>query len=279
MSDLENAPNMNSDVELNPSSVGSNVVEQKSGTESSPVETPELSLEERVQNLENTVKVNEQEITRLTALVETTKSAVNDARNEVRKKLGLESETIEEDPQSVISDKDRLKKLQDQQDVLEKQKEDLISQQEKEKLIEEEKGKILQQKLNKLFEEFQALNLEDLQQLIGIGRTVAGSISESKSMGSLNPEVAQSLARAFREGIKLLPKILEAEPDLLGKFDEQLTEEATKNVEEKLEAEKQEMKNKQVKKEKPEGSESEISQGEATTKSNPIEGVNTENLK
>ena len=68
MPDLENAPNMNSSVELNPSNVGSNFAEQKSGTESSPAETPELSLEERVKNLEKEAETNQQDTDRLKVL-------------------------------------------------------------------------------------------------------------------------------------------------------------------------------------------------------------------
>ena len=75
---------------------------------------------------------------------------------------------------------------------------------------------------------------------------------ESKSMGSLNPEVAQSLAKAFKEGIKLLPQILEAHPDLLKKFDEDITKEATENVDKKLEEEKQKKEEKKKKEENPE---------------------------
>jgi Skp family chaperone for outer membrane proteins len=72
-------------------------------------------------------------------------------------------------------------------------------------------------------------------------------------MGSLDPEVAQSLAKAFKEGIRLLPKILEALPDLLKEFDKDLTKEATERVDKKLEEEKKKMEEEeQKKKEKPE---------------------------
>jgi hypothetical protein len=284
MSALESVPNTNTSVELNPGNVGSSVAEQKFVPEISPTETPELSPEERKENLESSNKANEQKITRLTASIEATRSAVNDARNKVREKLGLEPEILKEDPQSVVADKDRLKKLQDEKVALGKQKEELVSQQEKEKLIKKEKGIILQQKLDELFEEFEALNPRDLENILQSEKTLLGLNVESKSMGFLSPEVAQPLARAFKEGIKLLPKILEAQPDLLKNFDQQLTEEATKNVEEKLEVEKQKIENNKVKEKnpeelKPESLDGEISQGEAVPKSNPIEGGNTENPK
>lgn len=42
------------------------------------------------------------------------------------------------------------------------------------------------------------------------------------------------LARAFKEGIKLLPKILEVAPYILKKFDDELTQEAAERVESRL---------------------------------------------
>jgi len=208
-------------------------------SESAPI--AELSLEERVSNLEDETTENKKEIDRLTASVAKTKADVNAARNEVRAKMGLAPEETEEDPQSALSNKDRLKKLQDEQKNLEKQKEELVSQQEKEQLIRAEKEKILQSKLNELFEEFKGMNAGDLESIFTTGKTPEGRVFESRSLGSLEPEVALSLAKAFKEGMAVLPKILEVLPDLLKQFDEQLTEQATKNVEAELESEKQKM--------------------------------------
>jgi len=181
------------------------------------------------------MEARQQKMTRLTESIEGTKAKVNEARE----KLGLPPD--EEEPPSTFSEKDKLEKLKAEQEALEKQKEELISQQEKEQLIREEKEKILQEKLDELFKEFEALNPRDFESIFKSGKTREGGNVESKSMGSLDPEIAQSLAKTFREGIKLLPKILEALPELLKKFDEDLMKEATECVDKKLEAEKQKM--------------------------------------
>ncbi|MBI1975367.1 MAG: hypothetical protein HYS57_03335, partial [Parcubacteria group bacterium] len=110
--------------------------------------------------------------------------------------------------------------------------------QEKERLIREAKEKILQEKLDELFGEFEALSSLDFESIFQSGKTLTGRSFESKSMGLLDAEVAQSLAKAFREGIKLLPKILEVLPELLKQFDEGLTWEAAERVDKKLEEEK-----------------------------------------
>ena len=181
------------------------------------------------------MEARQQKMTRLTESIEGTKAKVNKARE----KLGLPPD--EEEPPSTFSEKDKLEKLKAEQEALEKQKEELISQQEKEQLIREEKEKILKEKLDELFKEFEALNPRDFESIFKSGKTREGGNVESKSMGSLDPEIAQSLAKTFREGIKLLPKILEALPELLKKFDEDLMKEATECVDKKLEAEKQKM--------------------------------------
>ena len=160
------------------------------------------------------------------------------------------AEKPELSPEEQLKNKEKLEKLQAEQKALEKQKEKLISQQKKERLIREEKEKILQEKLDELFKGFEALTPRDFESIFKSGRTREGRNVESASMGELDPEVAQSLAKAFKEGIKLLPKILEALPELLKKFDEDLTKEATERVEQKLEEEKK-MEEKQPKEEKP----------------------------
>ena len=241
-------------------------------------EKPELSPEEQLKNLEGEAEARQQEITRLNESVEGTKAKLN----EVREKLGLPP--TEEEPPSISSEKDKLEKLQAEQKALEKQKEELIRQQEKERLIREEKEKILQEKLDEVFKEFEGLNPRDFESIFKNGKTYEGRIVESKSMGSLDPEVAQSLARAFKEGIKLLPKILEALPELLKKFDEDLTKEATERVDKRLEEEKHKKEEEQKKEEKPEEPKPEIPEGEVPPSEikpevNPIEGGNIENPK
>ena len=293
MPKFENAPNLNNP-ELNPSEIGADVnaakrlegeltpeelekLKVKEGQEQE-AEKPELSPEEQIKNLEGEAEARQQEITRLNESVEGTKTKLNEARE----KLGLPP--TEEDPPSVSSEKNRLEKLQAEQEALEKQKEELISQQEKERLIREEKEKILQEKLDEVFKEFEGLNPRDFESIFKSGKTPEGWNVESKSMGSLEPEVAQSLAKAFKEGIKLLPKILEALPELLKKFDEDLTKEATERVNKKLEEEKQKMeegeKTEEPKpEEKLEVPESEIPSGEIKPEVNPIEGGNIETPK
>ena len=106
-------------------------VERKPEGELTPEETknPELSPEEQLKELESEAGARQQEIARLTELVEGTKAGLNEARE----KLGLPP--TEEDPPSVFSEKDKLEKFQAEQEMLEKRKEELISQQEKEKII------------------------------------------------------------------------------------------------------------------------------------------------
>ncbi len=292
MPKFEGAPNTNN-AELNPNEVGADVnAGKKLEGELTPeeleklkaeegqeqvAEEPELSPEEQLKNLEGEAKAKQEEITRLSESVEGTKSALNAARE----KLGLPP--TEEDPPSVFSEKDKLEKLKAEQEGLEKQKEELISQQEKERLIREEKEKILQEKLDEVFKEFEGLNPRDFESIFKSGKTPEGRNVESKSMGSLNPEMAQSLAKAFKEGIKLLPKILEALPDLLKKFDEDLTKEATERVDKKLEEEKQKLEEEKPEEPKPEEKlevpEGEIPPGEIKPEVNPIEGGNIETPK
>lgn len=237
----------------------------------------ELSPEEQIKNLDSELRDQQQETIRLTKLVKETKAKLNEALKE----LGLSP--VEKDPPSISSEKNKLKDLQEKQEALEKQKEKLISQQEKERLIQEEKEKILQKKFDELFKEFEALNPNDFESIFKSGKTREGGKVESSSMGELDPEIAKSLAKTFKEGIKLLPKILEALPELLKKFDEDLTKEATERVDKKLEEEKQKMGEEQKKeespeepqpKEKPEVPEEEIPSDEVKPKSSQIKGGN-----
>lgn len=298
MPKFESAPNINNP-EINPAEVQADVnvgkkiegeltpeelekLKTKEGPEQE-AEKPELTPEEQLKNLEGEMEARQQEMTRLTESIEGMKAKLNEARE----KLGLPP--TEEEPPSTFSEKDKLEKLKAEQEALEKQKEELISQQEKERLIREEKEKILQEKLNELFKEFEALNPRDFESIFKSGKTREGRNVESPAMGELDPEIAKSLAKAFKEGIKLLPKILEALPELLKKFDEDLTKEATEKVDKKLEEEKQKMKEEQKKEEKPEEPkpeeekpkipEGEILPGEVKPEINPIEGGNIESPK
>lgn len=295
MPKFESAPNMNNP-ELNPAEVQADVnVGKKVEGELTPeelerlkadegqeqkAEKPELSPEEQLKNLEDEMEARQQEMTKLTESIEGTKAKMNEARE----RLGLPP--TDEEPPSTFSAKDRLKKLKAEQEALKKQKEELISQQEKERLIREEKEKILQEKLDELFKEFEALDPRDFESIFKSGKTREGRNVESPTMGELDPEIAKSLAKAFKEGIKLLPKILEALPKLSKKFDEDLTKEATERVDKKLEEEKQKMEEEQEKEEKPEEPkpeeekpkipESEIPSGEVKPEINSVEGGGVE---
>lgn len=243
---------------------------------------PGLSPDEQLKNLENEAGAKQEEMARLSKSIEGTKFALNASRE----KLGLPSN--EEDPPSVLSNKDQLEKLKSEQETLEKQREDLINQQEKERLIREEIVKILQEKLDELFKEFEGLNRQAFESIFMNGKTPEGRMVESKSMGSLEPEVAQSLARAFKEGVTLIPKILEVLPELLKRFEEDLTKEAIERVDKKLEEEKRQLEEAQKKEEeleepkleeKLEGVENEIAHGEVKLELNSIEGENVESPK
>ncbi|MGM0628907.1 MAG: hypothetical protein ACQESA_00585 [Patescibacteria group bacterium] len=241
-------------------------------------EKKELSPEEQLKSLETGVEAKQEEINRLLESVEGTKSALN----ATREKLGLPP--TEEDPPSVFSDKeDRLEKLKTEKEALEKQKEEIISHQEKEQLIREEKEKILQEKIDEVFKEFETLNSRDFESILKSGKTSEGRNVESRSTGSLNPEVAQSLAKTFKEGIKLLPKILEALPELLKNFDEDLiTKEATERVEKKLEEgeQKKEDKSEEMKlEEKPGASEDEVPLDEEKPETDPADSDDAEPSK
>ncbi len=294
MPKFESAPNLNNP-ELNPSGMGADVnaakrlegeltpekLQVEKGQEQG-AEKPELSPEEQIEQMSKDIEVKQEEMARLSESIEGKKSALNAARE----KLGLPP--TEEDPPSVFSEKDKLEKLQAEREALEKQKEELISQKEKERLIKEEKEKILQEKLDELFKEFEGLNPRDFESIFKSGKTREGRNVESPSMGELDPKIAKSLAKAFKEGIKLLSKILEALPELLKKFDEDLTKEATERVDKKLEEEKQKMEQEQKKKEKPEKPkpeekpeipEGEIPPGEIMPGPSPIEGGSSETPK
>lgn len=245
MSKLESAPNPNnpqlnsSETEaINQNEIGltPETLEKLRAEEGPEQQTEkELSPEEQIRDIEGKSEAGQQEIARLTGLVEDTKSRLNEARA----KLGMPP--TDEDPPSVLSEKEKLEKLKVEQEELEKQKEELVSQQEKEQLIREEKEKILQERLDIMFGEFEALDPRDLGSIFNSGKTSEGGNFKSSSMGELDPDIAKTLARVFKEGVRLLSEILKALPDLMHKFDEDITKEATERVEKRLEEEKQKM--------------------------------------
>jgi gamma-glutamyl-gamma-aminobutyrate hydrolase PuuD len=82
-------------------------------------------------------------------------------------------------------------------------------------------------------------NLKKTDKYIGVLKGEAGF--ESKSVGSLNPEMAKSLAELFEKGIKMLPEILKNLPNLLKQFDNELTKEAIERVDKLIAEGKQNM--------------------------------------
>jgi len=248
---LEKTPNINNP-ESNPGErrTDINAIGERPETRES-----ESSPEQPLTTPEEEGKARQQEITRLTESVTSAKAKVD----EIREALGLPP--AKEDPPSVFSEKERLEKLLAEQEVLEKQGEELISQEERERLIRAEKENILQEKLDEIFKEFESLNASDFESIFESGKTREGRNVESPSLGELNPEIAKSLAKAFKEGIKLLPKILETLPELLRAFSEDLTKEASERVERKLKEEKQKMEEEQKKEEKTKEPKPEVSDG------------------
>jgi len=229
-------------------------------------EIQELSPEEQLENLKDGTEAMQQEITRLTESVEGTKAEINIARG----RLGLPP--TEEDPPSVFSEKEKLDKLRAKKEVLEKQKEEFISLQEKEQLIQEEKEKILQEKIEALFKEFELFNSRDLESILDNGKMFDGHNIESKSMGALDPEAAQYLVKAFREGNWLLSRIYVDLPELLIKLDKNLTKEAGQNIEQKLKEEELNIEKEQKRGEGPGGVDLEEKLGDKISPSEIKEG-------
>jgi hypothetical protein len=215
------------------------VQESAASPEAREAAATNLSPENDLKNLEDKTQAGQQEITRLTELVEKTKTELN----RLREQMGLPP--TEDDPPALASEAEKLYKLQAEQEELAKQKEEL-RRQERERLIREEKQHILQKRIDNLFREFEALDMPDLESLFATGRNSNGGPWESGALGLLDPEIVKSLAKAFKEGMKLLPQILETLPGLLKQFDEQLTNEAEERVDQKLEQTEEEEEQKNI---------------------------------
>jgi len=201
--------------------------------EEQKIEESETLQEEKVEEPQIKNETSQEKITHLTESIVAKESDLNIPVEESN------SEFKKEDP-GVFTEKYKFRKLQLEKEALEKLKAELI---------QEEKEKILQEKLDGIFKEFEGLNSQDFESILKSGKITGGRNVESKSIGSLNPETAQSLAKAFTEGIKSLSKILEALPEFLKKLDEEATREATENVDKKLEEEKQKVEEDQKTKE------------------------------
>lgn len=287
MPKFESAPNLNNP-ELNPNEIGPDVnavkkpeseltseelekLKAEEGQEQEP-EKPELSPEEQLKNLEGDIEARQQEIARLTESVEETKTKLD----ETREKLGLPS--TEEDQPNIFSEKDKLEKLQAEQEALEKQKEELVSEQERERMIREEKEKILQEKKDELKTKIEIKDNE--QDLIKVFES--SSTSEREIYGErgrveeafLETDPSKSVLIFYKDG--QVDKIIagpEADVEKIietftkdENFDENLTQEAEQRVGESLEEEKPEEPKPEEKPKVPEG---EVPPGEIKPEVNP----------
>lgn len=200
---LERNPDKKSNVkELDPKNLESaEILEHKETQEN---KKPKLSSEERLKNTEGKSQANQKEIKRLTELTEKTKGEIND----IRKKMGLPP--TEEDPPSVSAERDRVKKLEKEQEELEKQKEDIVNEQERERMIREEEAKIWQSATEWLFEDFKSLDKQEFEAILQTGKTQEGKVFKAKSGFDLHePDTAKIMANAFKNGIKLFSEILD----------------------------------------------------------------------
>ena len=179
--------------------------------------------QEKAPSLENLDEVNEQKEDKIVTLKETV-AKDREEFDKARKELGLPPS------EENLAAEDELKKTE--QDATERNEEEGMGQQEKEKRVQEEKEKIIQEKIDELFKQFESFSAIDFKKIAKKGM-------ESSPFGSIDNKTAESLIKAFQEGAKLLPQILEILPDILKRFDEDLTKEAEERVEKRLEEEKQ----------------------------------------
>jgi len=221
---IPSAPNLES-IETNPDKnwLGENLKDNPPSQEKDP-------------SLDNLDETSEQKKDKIITLKET---AAKDREefDKARKELGLSPS------EENLAAEDELKKSE--QDATKRNEEEGISQQEKEKLIQEEKEKIIQEKIDELFKQFESFSAIDFKKITKKGM-------ESSPFGSIDNKTAESLIKAFQEGAKLLPQILEILPDILKRFDEDLAKEAEERVEKRLEEGKQNKDNDEEKKETPE---------------------------
>ena len=180
-----------------------------------------LTPEEQIKNVDLQIENSRGQMSKLSEGILAGEEEMSQARQE----LGLPP--AKEDMQH---DKKRMEELQAQQKGLEQERARL----EKERLIEEERQKILQEMVNELLNEFESFSDTDKSSVMASGLTSEGGRFGETSRGSLSPENAMDLARAFNEGIKMLPQILTAIPEIAKAFDEALTAEATQRVEENM---------------------------------------------
>ncbi|OGE82699.1 MAG: hypothetical protein A3B23_03310 [Candidatus Colwellbacteria bacterium RIFCSPLOWO2_01_FULL_48_10] len=221
-----------------------------------------LETTEQLKSLNSQTELRQLGIDQLTKSVHADKKMLDKARE------GLGLPPNDQDSPVASIEKGQMERLRAEQAAIEQERKELLEQ-----LIQQEKENILREKLDGLFKEFKQLNEFsplDFESIFASGQTREGYNFESKTMGSLDPETAQSLSRMFNEGIRLLPEILKAMPGLLKKFDEELTEEATRRVEENMEQKEQKVEADEEQKRQLAGEKPEISG------TGPVEGADAE---
>jgi len=172
--------------------------------------------EEKIAALSGTIAGKTESINKLAGSVGKTATELAD----IRKEMGLPQPA--EEPKELQGRKEELEKLEAEKERLEK---------EKKELMREAKKEILQERVSNLFKEFEKMGAQALEALAQTGKTESGENMESGSMGSIDPETAKGLAKAFSEGLKFLPQILKALPGLMESFDAELTKEAEARAE------------------------------------------------
>lgn len=232
---------------------------------SSEVEkTQDLSLEEQLNNLDKKTESNTQEASLLTDSSKETADKIKI----IRKELGLSPS--EEEVPSIVTGEKSLEEIQAQQDTIERQKKEIKEQQEKDQLIQKEKEKIIQERLNSLFEMLATLDSESLDIISVSGKTRSGENLRIEALGEVDPELAKTLIKIFKEGVKLLANNPDVLSQLLKEFDKSLTEEAKQRVEQNMKEEIQA----EIKPEENETTPREESQ-ETKTESTNMGGENT----
>ena len=198
-------------------------------SENKAAEKPEVKVkdlsEARLEEIRESIAADKEKMSQSQDVEKSTQNELN----KLRKEMGLPP--LDKLPPSVLAEKDREEKLQRGIEEKDKEKEAIEERARRENFVNNEKNRIFQEKIEELFKEFQKLAPEIMESLASTGKTPEGGMMQSGSMGSLNPESAKALAGAFKQGIKMIPKILEALPDLIKAFDEALEKEAENRYE------------------------------------------------
>ena len=209
--------------------VGQNIISPENPNAS---QTPPISTEQRLDALDEQMEAQQQRVLNLTKANQRTTSELE----EIRKNLGIENT---EKPPSVLAIEEELKQVAEENERLEEERQKLLEQKRREELVRLEKQRLLQQKLEVLFEEFRKLENRDIKSIANSGLNANGQNFSSEAMNHLDVESIKALAKAFMEGSFSIPDILQNIPKIFQKIDEELTAEATENVDKLLKEEKE----------------------------------------